>query len=288
MWWSVRIVNACLPDTCIGPIAVLPKRILLCVGPTSVIRTEGFHRSWITFGNCKIQLENMTCQFLIIKTTAGTNRNVEYHQGPQRKVITFWTCSFSFNEDVARFVWHASPSSRLTPVMSASVCWKSTLAVRFGRIKEGSGSDRRRGTELALHHWRWRRMRTPLLPCAHRISRADGRRPKTHMDCRWRIVFVCSNHAGSKGVLAYMVKEGCWCREHKLCDFAQPLLLQELVRGMESMRWRFVGSSNPETHRFEHTDATVKDWERQYAVAAEVPRCGCEVLYQLGTGCVCG
>ena len=29
-------------------------------------------------------------------------------------------------------------------------------------------------------------------------------------------------------------------------------------------------SSNPQTLRFEHTDANLKDWERQYAAGAEV------------------
>ena len=39
---------------------------------------------------------------------------------------------------------------------------------------------------------------------------------------------------------------------------------------MESMQWRRVGSSNPETHRSEQTDDIVRDWERHYAVAAEL------------------
>ena len=37
------------------------------------------------------------------------------------------------------------------------------------------------------------------------------------------------------GVLAYVAYEGCWCMEHQLCNFAQPWLLQELVRGMDKV-----------------------------------------------------
>ena len=47
-----------------------------------------------------------------------------------------------------------------------------------------------------------------------------------------------------------------------------------------------MGSSNPEAHRFEQTDATVRDWERQCR-GCEVARSGFEVLYQAGTGCGC-
>ena len=68
----------------------------------------------------------------------------------------------------------------------------------------------------------------------------------------------------TEGVLAYVVYEGCWCKKHEMYDFVQPCLLKKLVRGMKSMKWRLVGSSNPETHRFEQADATVK-----YAVASQ-------------------
>ena len=41
-------------------------------------------------------------------------------------------------------------------------------------------------------------------------------------------------------------------------------------RQWKSMMWRLVGSSNPETNRFEQTDVIVKDFGRHYAVAARV------------------
>ena len=75
----------------------------------------------------------------------------------------------------------------------------------------------------------------------------------------------------TEGVLAYVVYEGCWCKEHKLYDFTQPWLLRKLVRGMESMKWRRV------------ENAIVKDWKRHYAVVAELPAVASKFCVKLVT-----
>ena len=80
---------------------------------------------------------------------------------------------------------------------------------------------------------------------------ADVRLPKRTPRACWR---TC----GVRGVVG--------AGDAKLCEFAQPWLLRRLLRGMESMRWRLVGSSNPGTHRFEQTDAKVKDGRHAVAV----------------------
>ena len=47
----------------------------------------------------------------------------------------------------------------------------------------------------------------------------------------WTTFGNCKNHLDNttcQGVLAYVVYKGCWCKEHTLCDFAEPRLLQKL------------------------------------------------------------
>ena len=71
------------------------------------------------------------------------------------------------------------------------------------------------------------------------------------------------------GVLAYVAYEGCWCMEHQLCDFCAAMACCRSLFAAWT-RWRLVESSNPGAHRFEETDATVKDRElRHCAVAAK-------------------
>ena len=71
----------------------------------------------------------------------------------------------------------------------------------------------------------------------------------------------------TEGVLAFVVYEGCGCREH---DYFGAMAVAERSRhGKHEVAT--CGSSDPETQIFEQTDVIVKDWERQYAVAAELP-----------------
>ena len=49
-----------------------------------------------------------------------------------------------------------------------------------------------------------------------------GRLPNMHVLSMANRLCVQPARGYTEGVLAYVVYEGRWCREHKVCDFAEP------------------------------------------------------------------